>query len=827
MIQNTFAWSISDAALRARNLGPWWSSHHEDDDPRFYFHSPDTFFHPASFSGFSLSDPTGSAQWLRQEALQVSSAPSVTANIVGSDFVTEGPIWPSHTISWWATNPPAFMYIFQIGNGIDVSSTVQNAIFQNDIASAFARWASVANLNFVHASSASEADILLSWAEIDGAGHTTPNGFVDTLGRTTFSGNTYFDRPVRISFDEQLDDSKIWQPIGGEEYTDGVSFYSVALHEIGHALGLGHYDGGAAVMNTNAGVVDLTASDIHGIQFLYGAATGQQAGSISISDAEVVEGNSGVKQLTFTVTRVGGAAAFDVSFNTSSWTALSFENDYQPTFGTLHFAANENVKTIPVTINGDLNPEANEIFFVGLSGATNGATISDGEAIGTIINDDEAKPDLDVLNTMTLSNQSILIGGSTTVKYTLANNGSSQAGPSRVGFYYSRDTVFDASDIFLTERSFGPINAHAQVDDSFALSLVIFDTFYVIAVADYNNQVAGEGSESNNPSNAVLISVSETETTRNSDGSYSVHRVDAFNQYSFKDYFLFFDGQDRLLSQTTNNDDGTHFLFGWDARNQFAWSDYRVVTDSLNRATSQTTNNDDGTHILQGWDVLNQQSWSDYRVLTDSLNRATSQVTNNDNGTRLVDAWDVANQFDWSSYRVTYDGLNRPLNQVTSNDNGSRIVFQWDVGNQADWADYRITYDSLNRPLSQVTNNDNGSRIVYAWDVQNQTSWSDYRVTYDSLGRAVSQVTNNDNGTHLIYGWDVQNQASWSDYAVTTDSQNRATSQTTNFDNGTHSVTAWDVQNQFNWAYKTDYFDAQWRHLSQQGVYDNGTTWMA
>ena len=55
---------------------------------------------------------------------------------------------------------------------------------------------------------------------------------------------------------------------------------------------------------------------------------------------------------------------------------------------TLHFGANENTQTISVTINGDTKVEANETFNVVLSNATNGATISDSQGVGTITNDD-------------------------------------------------------------------------------------------------------------------------------------------------------------------------------------------------------------------------------------------------------------------------------------------------------------------------------------------------------------------------------------------------------------------------------------------------------
>jgi Ca2+-binding RTX toxin-like protein len=114
------------------------------------------------------------------------------------------------------------------------------------------------------------------------------------------------------------------------------------------------------------------------------------AGSVAIGDVTINEGNSGTKVATFTVTRSGGTEAFDVNFATSNGTATVADGDYVATSGTLHFGANQNTQTVSVTINGDTKVEANEAFNVVLSNATNGATISDGQGIGTITNDDSA-----------------------------------------------------------------------------------------------------------------------------------------------------------------------------------------------------------------------------------------------------------------------------------------------------------------------------------------------------------------------------------------------------------------------------------------------------
>ncbi len=75
-----------------------------------------------------------------------------------------------------------------------------------------------------------------------------------------------------------------------------------------------------------------------------------------------------------------------VNFTTTNGTAKAGE-DYNAASGSLTFAPGETSKTITIVVKGDKKREANETFFVNLSGAV-GALILDGQGIGTIENDD-------------------------------------------------------------------------------------------------------------------------------------------------------------------------------------------------------------------------------------------------------------------------------------------------------------------------------------------------------------------------------------------------------------------------------------------------------
>jgi hypothetical protein len=108
---------------------------------------------------------------------------------------------------------------------------------------------------------------------------------------------------------------------------------------------------------------------------------------ISINDVSKAEGNTGTTQFVFTVSL---SAAYDVpvsvNFATVDGTATA-GSDYQATSGTLTIPAGQTSGTITVLVNGDRLPEANESFFVNLSGPTN-ATVADSATVG-VIQDDE------------------------------------------------------------------------------------------------------------------------------------------------------------------------------------------------------------------------------------------------------------------------------------------------------------------------------------------------------------------------------------------------------------------------------------------------------
>lgn len=108
--------------------------------------------------------------------------------------------------------------------------------------------------------------------------------------------------------------------------------------------------------------------------------------SFSVNDVSVTEGGS----LVFTVTKAGAAStSYSVNYATANGTAAAGA-DYTATSGTLTFTPSHTTQTVWVSTIDDTIVEGNETVLLNLSGATGGASISDDQGVGTIIDNDTA-----------------------------------------------------------------------------------------------------------------------------------------------------------------------------------------------------------------------------------------------------------------------------------------------------------------------------------------------------------------------------------------------------------------------------------------------------
>ncbi len=142
-----------------------------------------------------------------------------------------------------------------------------------------------------------------------------------------------------------------------------------------------------------SGATNATIADAQGL----GTITDDDAEPIvTISDVTLTEGNTGTKNFTFNVSlSLLSGKTIAMNYTTANGTAVA-GSDFISNTGTLTFNPGDTLKSITVSVNGDLINEIHEDFFVNLSSVTN-ASFADSVAVGTIVNEDPI-PDISIFD---------------------------------------------------------------------------------------------------------------------------------------------------------------------------------------------------------------------------------------------------------------------------------------------------------------------------------------------------------------------------------------------------------------------------------------------
>jgi len=174
-----------------------------------------------------------------------------------SDYALEGPKWASQVVTW-SFAPAGGAFTGAIG-----------AAYQDTVRAAIARWAGVVNLTLKQVSDAVGVDIRVGWGSFAGS----------QVGQTDYSYRGGSAAVFVPGTKVRLEDPNL-RPVGTTPTSTyqgtSTTLYEVMLHEFGHALGLDHSTDSSATMYPIVGPANanLDASDIAGIQLLYGAPAG-------------------------------------------------------------------------------------------------------------------------------------------------------------------------------------------------------------------------------------------------------------------------------------------------------------------------------------------------------------------------------------------------------------------------------------------------------------------------------------------------------------------------------------------------------------------------
>jgi predicted Zn-dependent protease len=269
----------SDAGDTLSGEGNTWSDP-DDDDGGYY--------------GYGLTSWQGRGA----TAAQMAAAQKKSG---ASGSVYENASWADKTVTW----------SFASASG---SNAITNAAEQAAVEQAFKAWAAASGLTFEEASAGTASDIEVGFGDLNTA---TSN----TIGLTHY---TYAGGELQAGVQVQLESpgqAPLTTDASGQLMyaSTGASFEQVALHEIGHALGLADNDVTGSVMNMVLGTSNSTldATDIANIQELY---SGSMAGTSSSGSGIAAQSTAQLHQL------LQAMASFDAGSGVADTVAPSLQD---------------------------------------------------------------------------------------------------------------------------------------------------------------------------------------------------------------------------------------------------------------------------------------------------------------------------------------------------------------------------------------------------------------------------------------------------------------------------------------------------------------------
>ncbi|MEM7470527.1 MAG: M10 family metallopeptidase C-terminal domain-containing protein [Pseudomonadota bacterium] len=707
------------------------------------------------------NDDTGSYS----VAATFSQAPEVatfTVSEVVAQLTEDFWVW-----SGQSSSPTTYSWNVSPGDSIDVDISALDAGGQAFALASMSAWNMVTGINFNVTSLSNGAFGMVFDDAVAGSAYASYSS----------SGGNITSASINIGADWIQND---WASDGSGGATIDYSSYSLQtyIHEIGHAMGLGHggnYNGSArygvdnnytndswqmSVMsyfsqseNTSidasfAYVMTPMIGDIAAMQALYGVDGAIRATNTTYGDGSTAgsyyDDMFTENTATFTIIDDGGIDLLDLS-NVDADNRIDLNpgtiSDYRGLRGNLSIYSDTIIENAILGGGDDtLTGNSADNILVGGGGMD---TLNGGDGADILYGGGQ--------------DDSLTGGAENDVFVFSTNRGAIQdyefSGVNSQSGAVSGDLIYleGQETYYLAE-----INGMVQIDDLAIQAVAATGNVAVVAALTTNLTSAWD---------LGAPSFDEFSLAGRTVNVYDTGTAESFAQSSYS-----YDANALLTVYSTLNDDNSSLTVDLDSDNTRTWERISSYKDDQGQEFDYRIDYDNGTQIRTVSDVDAVNVWGTILEYRDAGGVLYDKRTNYDDGTQLRAIFDDENTAIWDTILEYRDAGSNFYEKRTNYDDDTQLRVIFDFDESEDWDtifEYRDENDVL---YDKRTNFDTGEQTRLIFDLLEMENWDLINETRDAADRLTKKVTDFDNGNQRSTLFDVDDEFAWETYSRIFDS---------------------------------------------------------
>ena len=177
-----------------------------------------------------------------------------------------------------------------------------------------------------------------------------------------------------------------------------------------------------------------------------------------------------------------------------------------------------------------------------------------------------------------------------------------------------------------------------------------------------------------------------------------------------------------------------------------SWSTITTTYNTSWQLLNQDTRNDNGSRTWTAFDSANVQAWNQVMFTYNASGQQISEDYRYDDGRRSWVSIDAANTQNWAQVWFSYDPAGNKISEDYRYDDGKRSWVAFDGNSSKAWDHIWFAYDTQGRQISEDRYNDNGTRVWTAYDTNSNLAWTTDAFYYDNTGHLYQSIRTWDDG---------------------------------------------------------------------------------